>query len=107
MLIKYKLGDLAKDLGLSNKQLIETMGKVGADKKHTSVLTEQELNYAFSAVTAAHQSADLKAYYPEEKKAAPSQPQPGRQPAAQPQKSQPQQPARQQPQKPKQPQQPD
>ncbi len=106
MLIKYKLGDLAKDLGLSNKQLIETMGKVGADKKHTSVLTEQELNYAFSAVTAAHQSADLKAYYPEEKKAAPSQPQPGRQPAAQPQKSQPQQPARQQPQKPKQPQQP-
>ena len=49
MLIKYKLGDLAKDLGLSNKDVIAAMGSFGADKKHTTVLTEEELNFAESA----------------------------------------------------------
>ena len=49
--IKYKLGDLAKDFGLSNKDVIAALGDYGADKKHTTVLKEEELNYFFDEIT--------------------------------------------------------
>ena len=51
MLVKYKLGDLAKDLELTNKDLIGALGPFGADKKHTTVLTGEELNYVFDILT--------------------------------------------------------
>ena len=66
MLIKYKLGDLAKDLNMPNKELITLLGG-GADKKHTTILTEQELNYAFNAVTEQHAQESFENYFVEHK----------------------------------------
>ena len=51
MVIKYKLGELAKDFGLTNKDVIAALGEYGAEKKHTTVLTEDELNYFFDEIT--------------------------------------------------------
>ena len=46
MLIKYKAGDVAKDLNLPAKQVLDLLTeKFGEQKKHTSPLNEQELNY--------------------------------------------------------------
>ena len=52
MTIKYKLSDLAKDLGVQNKDLIDLFTQwTGEVKKHTSQLTEQELNRVFEHYT--------------------------------------------------------
>ena len=67
MLIKYKLGDLAKDLGLPNKDVIAAMGSFGADKKHTTVLTEDELNFVFDALTQKHSAPNFDQYFVESK----------------------------------------
>ena len=46
--IKYKLGDVAKDLGVQNKEIIELLSTLtGEAKKHTSPLSEAELNHVF------------------------------------------------------------
>ena len=56
MLIKYKAGDVAKDLGISNKELLEVVTKkFGEGKKYTTPLTEEELNYVFEYFTKARQ----------------------------------------------------
>ena len=49
MLIKYRLGDVAKDLGRPNKELISLLGEYFPEspKKHQTVLTEEELNVVF------------------------------------------------------------
>ena len=48
MVIKYKAGELAKDLDLKSKDLLDLLEKkYGEKKKVTSALTEQELNYVF------------------------------------------------------------
>ncbi len=80
MVIKYKAGDVAKDLNLTNKQVTDVLKeKFGADKKYTTPLTEQELNVVFDHFTKANAVADLTPYLtpkeqpkpkPEEKKAA-------------------------------------
>ncbi len=52
MVIKYKAGEVAKDLALQNKELIEVVGsKFGEGKKHTTPLTEEELNFVFEHYT--------------------------------------------------------
>ena len=52
MTIKYKLSDLAKDLGVQNKDLIDLFTQwTGEVKKHTSQLTEEELNRVFEHYT--------------------------------------------------------
>ena len=52
MVIKYKAGEVAKDLALQNKELIEVVGsKFGEGKKHTTPLTEGELNFVFEHYT--------------------------------------------------------
>ena len=64
MVVKYKLGELAKDLGLSNKEVITALGdKYGADKKHTSVLSEDELNFAFDVLTRQHNVSSLQSFF--------------------------------------------
>ena len=51
--IKYKLSDLARDLGVQNKELIDLYAaKTGETKKHTTPLTQEELDYAFEHFTA-------------------------------------------------------
>lgn len=63
MLIKYKAGDLAKDLGVQNKELLEVITKkFGEGKKYTTPLTEQEINYVFEYYTKARQAASFDEY---------------------------------------------
>ena len=63
MIVKYKLGDLAKDLQLTNKEVITTLTeKFPGDKKHTTVLTETELNYLFDAITNRNQAQNFDLY---------------------------------------------
>ena len=49
--IKYKLGDLAKDLGAASKDIIEMLSALerGEAKKHTTPLAENELNLCSGA----------------------------------------------------------
>ncbi|MEA5049870.1 MAG: translation initiation factor IF-2 [Oscillospiraceae bacterium] len=70
MIIKYRLGDLAKDLNLTNKDVIAALGPDGADKKHTTVLTEDELDRTFNVLTKEHMSPSFAQYFVESKPAA-------------------------------------
>ncbi|MCI6639999.1 MAG: translation initiation factor IF-2 [Pygmaiobacter massiliensis] len=63
MLIKYKAGDVAKDLGQPAKQVLELLGeKLGEQKKHTQPLTEEELNFVFEHYTKEYEAASLDEY---------------------------------------------
>ncbi|MFV0412704.1 MAG: translation initiation factor IF-2 [Oscillospiraceae bacterium] len=49
MIIKYKLSDVAKDLDVQNKQVVDLLAeKFGEVKKHTTPLTEEELDFLFA-----------------------------------------------------------
>ena len=76
--IKYKLGDFAKDLGLANKDLIDLFSAKGGEaKKHTSPLSEDEMNYALEKLTREKQVKSLDAYLASgqpEKKEVPAEP---------------------------------
>ena len=75
MIIKYKVSDLAKDMGLSNKDVLTVVNSFGGEeKKHASQLTEEELDFFFNSVTKEHQVNSLEAYFvnvPEAKKPEP------------------------------------
>ncbi|MBR2672648.1 MAG: translation initiation factor IF-2 [Oscillospiraceae bacterium] len=63
MLIKYRLGELAKDFGLQNKEIVAILNeKFPGDKKYATVLTEPELNYVFNAVTKKYASENFNEY---------------------------------------------
>lgn len=52
MIIKYKLSDVAKDLAVQNKQVVDLLNdKFGEVKKHTTPLTEEELDFLFEHYT--------------------------------------------------------
>ena len=76
MIIKYKVSDLAKDMGMSNKDVLTVLSSVGGeDRKHASLLSEDELDFFFNSVTKENQVASLEAYFiqtPEPKKPEPS-----------------------------------
>ncbi len=78
MIIKYKLGDLAKDTGLQNKEVAALLEKHSpAERKHTTVLSEDELDFFFNAITQERPAKTLAPYFgnstlPEEKKEAPA-----------------------------------
>ena len=115
MEFKYKITDVAKDFGVPNKKIIDTLAAVtGETKKTGGTVDEQELNYLLEQLTRETAEASLDAYFasaheapaekpaPKAAKAAkPAAPQPA-QPKAQPPKEEAKQPAAQQ-QKPRQP----
>ena len=75
--IKQKLGDLAKDLNMQPKELAETVTTVtGEAKKHTSDLSEAELNRVFEHLTRTTAVENFDAYLadPEKPKAQPAAP---------------------------------
>ncbi len=96
MTIKYKLSDLAKDLGVQNKELIDLFTQwTGEVKKHTTQLTESELNRAFEHYTRKTEEKSLDEYLnsvPQPQKDAEPKKREDerRKPAAQPQKQPPQ-----------------
>ncbi len=65
MMIKYKLREVATDLGVKNKDVIEVLSKYvgGEPKKQTSVLTEEELNIVFEYFTQKNNLDSLDSYY--------------------------------------------
>ena len=63
MIIQYKLSDMAKDMNLPTKQIIEVLAPLGGEaKKPNSQLTESEVNYVLEHLTGAAQEKNLDAY---------------------------------------------
>ncbi len=63
MIIKYKISDFAKDLDVQNKQVIELLSeKFGEVRKHTTPLTEEELNFLFEHYTREAELPDFEEY---------------------------------------------
>lgn len=61
---KYKLNELAKDLKLSNNQVIECLEKLtGETKKTVSALTPEEIGYVFEYFTQNNQVESFDAYF--------------------------------------------
>lgn len=64
MLIKYRVHEVAKDLGVTSKEIIEVLRKyVGEEKKHMTSLTEKELNIIFEYYTQKNQVENLDEYF--------------------------------------------
>ena len=63
MMVKYRLGEVAKDLGRPNKEVAEALQKhTGQQKKPAAVLEENELNVIFDAITKQHEVKNFDAY---------------------------------------------
>ena len=64
MLIKYRVHEVAKDLGVPSKEIIEILKKyLGEEKKHMTALTEKELNIIFEYYTQKNQVENLDEYF--------------------------------------------
>ena len=63
MEFKYKITDVAKDFGVPNKKIIDTLAAVtGETKKTGGTVDEQELNYLLEQLTRETAEASLDAY---------------------------------------------
>jgi translation initiation factor IF-2 len=64
MMIKYRVHEVAKDLNLPNKDVIDTLQKyTGETKKHMTALTEDELDLVFETFTQKNNTENLDAYF--------------------------------------------
>lgn len=64
MMIKYKVNEVAKDLDVNSKKVIEVLDKYcGVQKKTTTTLEENELNVVFDYFTQDKNLDNLDAYY--------------------------------------------
>ena len=61
--IKYKVADVAKDLKLQVKDVLDTLGEKFPAKKAQTALTEQELNYVFEHYTKAKEVTSFAQYF--------------------------------------------
>ncbi|MGN1458331.1 MAG: translation initiation factor IF-2 [Acutalibacteraceae bacterium] len=63
-MIKYRLGEVAKDLNVSNKEVSDVLkDKLNVVKKPAGVLTEEELNVIFEHFTQASSLKNFDAYF--------------------------------------------
>lgn len=70
-MIKYKVRDVAKDLGVSVKEISDILEKnCGVTKKAMATLEESELNIVFDAVTQKNNVANFDKYFASRNKAA-------------------------------------
>ena len=79
MTITYKINNVAKDLNIPVKQVIEIVAKMGGEpKKNGGSLNEAEMNYLMEAYTQQNTEKDLSAFWasqePEKPKAEPKKP---------------------------------
>ncbi len=66
MMIKYKVSEVASDLGIGNKDVIDMLAEHFAEpKKHQTALVEAELDVIFDMFTQLNSVADFKAYFAE------------------------------------------
>ena len=65
MVIKVKVSDIAKDFGLTSKEIIGILGEYcdGPAKKASTVLEEEELNILFDKLTLANSVDNFDAYF--------------------------------------------
>ena len=64
MMIKYRVHEVAKDLNLPNKDVIDTLQKyTGETKKHMTALTEDELDLVFETFTQKNSANSLDDYF--------------------------------------------
>jgi translation initiation factor IF-2 len=64
MMMKYRVHEVAKDLNVPNKQVIDVLQKyTGETKKHMTALTEDELDMVFETFTQQHSCAKLDEYF--------------------------------------------
>lgn len=62
--IKYRLHEVAKDLNVPNKEIIDLLEKYfGETKKHMTALTDEELNVVFEHFTQKNQVKSLNEYF--------------------------------------------
>ena len=61
--IKYKVADVAKDLKLPVKDIVDTLSEKFPAKKAQTVLTEQELNYVFEYYTKEKEVTSFAPYF--------------------------------------------
>ena len=70
-MIKYKLGDLAKDLNMQAKDIADMIKeRFKTVKKPGTLLTDEELNYIFEKVTADKSVSSFEKYFASKQKAA-------------------------------------
>lgn len=64
MMIKYRVHEVAKDLGVASKEVIELLKNyLGEEKKHMTALTEEELNVIFEYYTQKNQVENFEEYF--------------------------------------------
>ena len=83
MIMKYRVHEVAKDLEVANKEVLDILGKyVEEPKKHMTALEENELNIVFDKFTQDHAVENFDAYFAAREKAAEPVAQPQQKPAA-------------------------
>ena len=71
-MIKYRVHEVAKDLNVPNKQVLDALQKYcGEPKKHMTALTEQELDVVFETFTQSHASGSFDDYFADSRRPAP------------------------------------
>ena len=74
MMIKYRVREVAKDLNIPNKDVLDTLAKYFPEpKKYMTALTEEELDVVFEAFTQQRNMESLDAYFAQREEAAPAQ----------------------------------
>ncbi|XOQ43161.1 MAG: Translation initiation factor IF-2 [Clostridium sp.] len=72
MMIKYRVHEVAKDLNVPNKDVIDALQKyTGETKKHMTALNEDELDIVFETFTQKNSTDSLDAYFAEASKREP------------------------------------
>ena len=62
-MIKYRVHEVAKDLGVASKEVLALLKeRLGVDKKHMTALNEEELNFIFEYYTQKNQVENLDKY---------------------------------------------
>ncbi len=70
MMIKYRVREVAKDLDIPNKDVIDTLAKYFSDpKKYMTALNEDELDVVFETFTQQRNMENLDAYFAEREQA--------------------------------------
>ena len=80
MMIKYRVHDVAKDLDVPNKEVLDILGKyVKEPKKHMTALEENELDIVFDRFTQDHAAQNFDAYFATRNAAKAKRSRPGKQ----------------------------
>ena len=70
MMMKYRVREVAKDLDIPNKEVLDTLQKYFPEpKKYMTALTEEELDVVFESFTQQRKLENLDGYFAQREKA--------------------------------------